>query len=269
MQDLLFEGFGLLRHEPSEMRVLVRHGDLGIADTTRAMLVWEPRRIVPAFAVPLADLRAELAPSTGQGMPTPDGVLYPGIPFAAHSADGEVVDVVAGGTRLAGAGFRLNDADLAEYVVLDFQAFDEWYGEDELLVSHPRDPYHRVDARRSSRTVRLELDGTVVAESSRPVFVFETGLPIRFYLPREDVRAELTPTDRRSTCAYKGHASYFSVPGQTNVAWTYAEPADGVSQVAGLIAFFDDRLDVFIDGKHREHPRTRATEALRQEFAPD
>ncbi|TCO18169.1 uncharacterized protein (DUF427 family) [Kribbella steppae] len=269
MQDLLFEGFGLLRYEPSEMRVLVRHGNIVIADTIRAMLVWEPRRIVPTYAVPVADLRADLAPSTGEGMPTPDGVLYPGIPFAAHSADGEVVDVVAGDTRFAGAGFRLDDADLAEYVVLDFRAFDGWFGEDERLVSHPRDPYHRVDARQSSRTVRLELDGAVVAESSRPVFVFETGLPIRFYLPREDVRAELTPTDRRTTCAYKGHASYFSIPGQNNVAWTYLEPADGVTQLAGLIAFFDDRLDVFIDGDRREHPRTAVAEAVRQEFAPD
>ena len=133
------------------------------------------------------------------------------------------------------------------------------------MPGHRRDPYHRVDARQSSRTVRLELDGAVVAESSRPVFVFETGLPIRFYLPREDVQAELTPTDRRTTCAYKGHASYFSIPGQNNVAWTYLEPADGVTQLAGLIAFFDDRLDVFIDGDRREHPRTVVAEAPLQE----
>ena len=95
-------------------------------------------------------------------------------------------------------------------MILDFTAFDAWYEEDELNVAHPRDPFHRVDVLPSSRQVRLELDGQVLAESSRPMLLFETMLPTRYYLPREDVTAELTPTSTHTCCAYKGQASYWS-----------------------------------------------------------
>jgi uncharacterized protein (DUF427 family) len=266
MQDLMFGSMPLLRHEPTEMRVRVSDGDLQVADTTRAVLVWEPRRIVPSYAVPLADLRAELAAGTLPSIPAPERILDPGIPFAAHSCDGETVDLVIGDTRFAGAGFRPEDKDLAEYVVLDFAAFDAWFGEDERLMAHPRDPYHRVDVRQSSRTVRLELDGEVIAESNRPVLVFETSLPTRFYLPREDIVAELTPTERRTACAYKGQASYFTVAGYTDLAWTYLEPLDGATGLTGRIAFLDDKLDVFVDGRHRDQPHSPAAELFRDRF---
>ncbi|TWD82660.1 uncharacterized protein (DUF427 family) [Kribbella amoyensis] len=252
MQGWMFDGLPLLRYEPTEMRIRVRAGGTEIADTTRAMLVWEPRRIVPSYAVPLADLRCEPAESTVEPVPARGRLLDPGIPFVAHTSPGTTVDVVAGDTRFAGAGFRLEDEALAEYVVLDFWAFDEWLGEDEVLVAHPRDPYHRVDVRQSSRTVRLEVDGVLLAESSRPVLVFETNLPMRYYLPRADVVAELVPSDRSSACAYKGHATYFSAAGYTDLAWSYAEPLDGATQLAGLIAFLDDKLTVSVDGRHRE-----------------
>jgi uncharacterized protein (DUF427 family) len=266
MQDQMFELLALMRHEPTAMRVRVGHGELEIADTTRAMLVWEPRRIVPSYAVPMADLHGELVPSTLPPVDAPGRVLDPGVPFTAHTSPGEAVDVLVGDTRFAGAGFRPEDPELAEYVVLDFWAFDRWLGEDERLLAHPRDPFHRVDVRQSSRTVRLELDGVVVAESSRPVLVFETSLPTRYYLPREDILVELTPTDRRTACAYKGQASYFSVAGYTDLAWTYAEPLDGATPLAGLIAFLDDKLEVFIDGRRRERPHSPAAELFRDRF---
>ena len=146
-------------------------------------------------------------------------VLDPGIPFAVHTAHGEVVDVrTAGGDRPA-AGLRLADPDLSGYVVLDFAAFDTWYEEDEANVGHPRDPFHRIDVLPSSRHVRIELDGEVLAESTRPTLLFETMLPTRYYLPREDVRAALVPSDTWTYCAYKGRASYFSaLVGEQRVA---------------------------------------------------
>jgi uncharacterized protein (DUF427 family) len=177
------------------------------------------------------------------------------------------MDVRALGQDRPGAGFRLADPDLAGYIVLDFGAFDGWLEEDEPNVAHPRDPFHRIDVLPSSRHVRLELDGQVLAESSRPMLLFETMLPVRHYLPREDVRAELVPSDTRTYCAYKGQASYWSVTvgGQAvpDIAWTYQQPLHDAAQVRDLTAFFDERVDVVVDGERRERPITPWSPGLR------
>jgi uncharacterized protein (DUF427 family) len=145
-------------------------------------------------------------------------------------------------------------------VILDFGAFDAWYEEDELNVGHPRDPFHRIDVLPSSRQVQLELDGEVLADSSRPALLFETMLPTRYYLPRADVTAELAPSDTRTWCAYKGQASYFSVSvgGRLvpDIAWSYTDPQHDAVQVRDLIAFFDERIDVILDGERRARPVT-------------
>ena len=267
----LMSGLDGLRHEPSPKRIRAALGDQTVVDTTRAMLLWEPRRVVSSWAVPVEDVAAELVPGAAattvadrEGYALPDiserPVLDPSIPFAVHTAEGEVVDVRVGGQVRAGAGLRLADPDLDGYVVLDFGAFDTWWEEDEVNVGHPREPFHRIDVLRSSRQVRLELDGQVLAESSRPQLLFETLLPIRFYLPREDVLAELVPSPTRTTCAYKGYASYWSlvVGGRevTDLAWTYEKPLREASEVAGRVAFFDERVDVVLDGVRRERPVT-------------
>src|SRR5439155_737105 len=136
--------------------------------------------------------------------------LGPRIPFTVHSTPGGPVDLRAAGQVRPGAGFRPADPDLAGLVILDFAAFDAWYEEDEQNVAHPRDPFHRIDVLPSSRQVRLELDGHLLALSSRPVLLFETMLPTRYYLPRADITAELVPSSTRPWCAYKGQAAYFS-----------------------------------------------------------
>jgi uncharacterized protein (DUF427 family) len=145
-------------------------------------------------------------------------------------------------------------------VVLDFGAFDAWYEEDEQNVSHPRDPFHRIDVLPSSRRLRLELDGQVLAESSRPVLLFETLLPTRYYLPRADVAAGLAASSTRTWCAYKGQASYFSVTvagrAVPDLAWTYEDPRHDATGVRDLIAFFDERIDVVVDGKPQPRPVT-------------
>lgn len=266
MRDLWSEGLSLLRYEPTEMRIRIRYGGRVIADTTRAALVWEPRRVVASYAVPVADLSVDLARSSGEAVPAPDGILHPGIPFTAHSSDGQSVDLLVGEERLVGAGFRPEDSELAEYVVLDFTAFDEWLEEDQPVLSHPREPYHRVDVRRSSRTVRIELDGVVLAESSRPTFVFETHLPTRFYLPREDFVVDLEPSELRTTCAYKGRAIYFSTSGRRNLLWSYPDPLPDARELMGLVAVYDDLVDVYVDGELRGRPSGPVAQALQQEF---
>jgi uncharacterized protein (DUF427 family) len=272
VRELIASGFGRLRHEPTAKRIQAVLGGDTIVDSTRAVLVWEPRRIVPSYAVPAGDVRGELVPagavSAGPGDDvgvaltdvTALRVLDPRVPFAVHSTAGEAVDLRAAGQVRPGAGFRPADQDLAGLVILDFGAFDAWYEEDEQNVAHPRDPFHRIDVLPSSRQVRLELDGEVLAVSSRPVLLFETMLPTRYYLPRADVAAELVPSSTRTWCAYKGQASYFSVSvgGRLveNIAWSYTEPQHDADRVRDLIAFFDERIDVVLDGERLTRPVT-------------
>jgi uncharacterized protein (DUF427 family) len=264
MQDLIREAHGLLRHQPIERRVRAKLGADTIVDSTRAMLLWEPRRVCPSYAVPAEDIEGELAaaPATNGHA---DGVLHPGIPFAVHTADGEPVTV---GERV-GAGFRLADEDVAGYVALDFDAF-EWLEEDEQILGHPRDPFHRVDVLESARPVRIEIGGDVVAETTSARMAFETQLHTRFYLPREDVRVELEPSSKRTYCPYKGEASYWSVEAgggvRDGIAWTYAEPLPDAAKLAGLVAFWDEVVDVYVDDELRERPRGPIADAMRDEF---
>jgi uncharacterized protein (DUF427 family) len=259
-RDTLMGALEGLRHEPTEKRVRAKRGDREVVDTTRALLVWEPRRIVPSYAVPIEDVRATLSPVSAEDSSDAE-LLHPGIPFAAHSTEGESLDLELTGETLHAAGFRPADPDLADHVILDYNAFDGWYEEDEPIVGHPRDPFHRVDIRRSSRHVRVERDGRLFAESSRPTLVFETNLPVRFYLPRGDVSAEAHPSARRTRCAYKGEATYLSFELSTgaraDLAWTYEDPLPDASALTGLVAFFDELVDVVLDGERRERPRTQ------------
>jgi uncharacterized protein (DUF427 family) len=262
VRDALAFGSGEVRYEPTERRIRVESQHQLVADSTRAMLVWEPRRVVPTYAVPAEDLLSDLGPA--ESTPPPAGVLHPGIPFSAHSAEGEAVSVGAA----EGAGFRPADPDLAGYVVLDFDAFDAWYEEDEPIVGHPRDPFHRVDTRRTSRRVRIERDGEVLAESDRAVLLFETNLPTRFYLPREDLVAGVEPSTRRTYCPYKGEATYWSIGGIRDIAWSYEADdllPDGPRAITGLVAFFDERVDVVVDGARRERPQTEIAKAILDE----
>src|SRR5215472_11064504 len=272
VRDLLTSGLGQLRHEPTAKRIrAVLDGDT-VVDTTRALLVWEPRRIVPSYAVPADDIAAELAPADtaaadvtgtiGAHMPelSRRPVLDPSVPFAVHTAEGRAAGLTTGQQTRPEAGFYPADPGLAGYVVLDFGAFDAWYEEDELNVAHPRDPFHRIDVLPSSRRVRVELDGHVLAESSRPTLLFETMLPTRYYLPRDDIRAQLIASSTRTYCAYKGQASYWSATAGDRVvpdlAWTYQQPRHDAAQVRGLIAFFAERLDVTVDGERTDRPIT-------------
>jgi uncharacterized protein (DUF427 family) len=268
LRRLLASKFGQLRYEPTAKRIRAELGGRTVVDTTGAALVWEPRRIVPSYAVPRSDVRGDLLPAAADPAGDHDvpaklaarPVLDPRIPFAVHTTEGLVVDLDAAGQHRPAAGFLPGDPDLAGLVVLDFGAFDAWFEEDEQNVSHPRDPFHRIDVLPSSRRVRLELHGQLLAESARPRLLFETLLPTRYYLPRADVTAELAPSPARTWCAYKGQASYFSVTvagrSVADLAWTYEDPRHDASEVRDLIAFFDERIDVIVDGKPQPRPVT-------------
>ena len=251
-----------LRYEPTAKRIRAMVAGETVVDTTRAVLLWEPRRIVPTYAVPVNDVAGELlsaSASSASGDSPP--VLHPGIPFSEHTADGEPLDLKVDGQTREGVAFRLADPELAEYVVLDFTGFDEWYEEDERNFGHARDPFHRIDILHSSRHVSVELDGEVLAESDRPRLLFETGLPMRVYLPRDDLRVDLRPSAKRTWCAYKGHASYWSFDSggkeHRDLIWSYEEPLREAAEIAGLVAFFNEKVDIVVDGERSERPHTQ------------
>jgi uncharacterized protein (DUF427 family) len=152
----------------------------------------------------------------------------------------------------------LDDAPpLAGYYAFYWKHMDEWYEEDELAIVHARDPYHRTDVVESSRHVKVSLDGEPLAESSRAFAVFETGLPPRWYFPPEDVRTDLfTESDSRTGCAYKGFASYWSCGDQDDLAWYYLDPTRDFKRIAGRIAFYNERVDLEVDGELLERPET-------------
>jgi uncharacterized protein (DUF427 family) len=258
--DNVFRQLDQLRHEPTDKRIRATFDDEPVVDSTRAMLVWEPRRIVPSYAVPVEDVAGDFLPA--DGAPAGEGapVLHPGIPFAAHSADGEPLDLRVGDETREGAGFRPADPDLDGYVILDFRSFDKWFEEDELNVGHPRDPFKRIDVLHSSRHVRVELDGELLAETTRPHLLFETALPMRVYMPRKDVRVKLRPSAKQTYCAYKGQASYWSldVAGaeRKDLVWSYEDPLREAAEITGLVAFFNEKVDIVVDGKRSERPRT-------------
>ena len=144
-----------------------------------------------------------------------------------------------------------------ELIHVDFGALDEWLEEDEPQLGHPPDPYHRIDVRRTSRAIRVSIDGRTVAETTRARALFETGLPVRWYIPREHVVAELELSDRRTICAYKGHATHYSVAGQEAIAWSYPDPLHDAVPIRDLVAFYDERVDVEVDGERRQRPETQ------------
>ena len=149
---------------------------------------------------------------------------------------------------------------LAGLIAFRWDTLDAWFEEDEPAIVHARDPYHRVDVLDTSRRVRISLAGELLAETDRGKVIFETSLPPRWYIPREDVRAELIPTETRTGCAYKGFASYFSLDVgdqlEEDLAWTYVEPRRELAPIAGMLCFFNERVDVELDDEVQTRPLT-------------
>ncbi len=250
-----------LRFEPTPRRIRAQLGNNTVLDSTNAYVAFEPRRVTPVYAVPARDVTAELVAADVPeqdplaGVPS-DALMDPGYPFSAHTAPGRPLDLRAGSHELPGAAFSPEDPDLAGYVLLDFDAFDRWLEENDEVKGHPRDPFHRVDARESSRAVRVHLGGELLAETRSPLFVYETMLPRRTYFPREDVNWDVLSSSLRHTvCPYKGTASYWSVadrPEGTDLVWSYETVLPDSAQLKDLVSFFDERLDVYVDDAKQE-----------------
>ncbi|MBV9831437.1 MAG: DUF427 domain-containing protein [Marmoricola sp.] len=265
MQRHLGSALGELRYEPFAPRVRARVGDHVVVDTTSAVLVWEPRRIVPSYAVPVGDLDAEVVPVDPQPEP-PDPASLPPVlgpdDIEPHTTPGRLADLVTPGRTLPRSAWLLDDEDLAGLAVLDFPSFDRWHAEEEELFGHARDPFKRIDVMTTSRHVRVELDGTVLADTQRAQVLLESPLPVsRYYIPEADVRTELlVPSETRTTCAYKGHAAYFSTADGRregrDICWVYRHPLDDALRVKDHVCFWAERTDHVIDGEPTRRPIT-------------
>jgi uncharacterized protein (DUF427 family) len=239
------------RVEPVPRRVRAVLAGETVVDTIRAQYVWEWPNY-PQYYIPLADVRSDLL--------VPEG-------HSQHSARGmvELHGLRVGDIHRPHAARLLADSPvdgLNGTVRFEWAALDAWLEEDEQVFVHPRNPYVRVDALRSTRTVHVELDGALLAESSSPVMVFETGLPTRYYFNRTQINwACLIPTDTVTECPYKGTTSgYWSirVGGRvhSDLAWAYNFPTRQLLPIAGLIAFYNERVDIVLDGERLERPKT-------------
>jgi len=237
--------------EPVPRRIRAWLGARPVLDTTNALYVWEWPNY-PQYYIPLADVDADLLVDEHQTEDTRRG------PSRLHG-------LVAGDVVRPGAVHVYTDPvveGLNNTARFEWSALDRWFEEDEEVFVHPLNPYTRVDARRSTRRVRIELEGLVLAESSSPVTVFETGLPTRFYLNRTEVEfAHLEASDTVTACPYKGRTSrYWSArTGETlhrDLAWAYDFPTRQLLPIAGLVAFYNERVDVVLDGVLLDRPRT-------------
>jgi uncharacterized protein (DUF427 family) len=242
---------GRVRVEHGHKRVRAYLGGELVADTATPLLVWE-KPYYPTYYFPLADVRTKLL--------EPDG----GSVHSPSRGDAAAFTVRAGDKEAAGAALRYETSpfeELRDAIRLEWDAMDAWFEEDEEVFTHPRDPHKRVDILRSSRHVRVEVDGVTVAESGNPTLLFETGLPVRYYLPKTHVRMDLlVESDKESHCPYKGQAEWWSVrAGDTvhpDLAWSYRTPLPESQKVTGLVAFYDEKVDVYVDGVLQERPKT-------------
>ena len=241
---------GRVRFEPSLKRVRAYLGGELVLDTAHPLLVWEIP-YYPAYYVPLGDVRAELT-ATGATEHSPS------------RGDADVYDVKVPGATAPGAARRYPDSpieELRDHVHVTWAAMDEWLEEDEPVYTHARDPYTRVDILASSRHVEVKVDGVTIAESDQPRMLFETGLPPRYYLPLADVRLELLTASGTDThCPYKGKATYWHVDVNgrryDDFLWMYRAPLPESQKIAGLVSFYNEKVDLYLDGRLQARPRS-------------
>jgi uncharacterized protein (DUF427 family) len=237
-----------IRIERGSKRVQVYLGGEVVAATVQPVLVWEVPHY-PTYYFPVTDVRTEL-------LQPEDGVAH-----SPSRGDGQRFSVK--GVPHAALRYEVSPIEeLRDLIRFDWNSMDAWFEEDEQVFTHPRDPYTRVDILASSRHVRVDVDGTTVAESTSPRMLFETGLPVRYYVPKTHVRMDLlTPTESVTHCPYKGQAEYWSVRAagtdQRDLAWSYRAPFPESQKIAGLIAFYNEKVDIYVDGVLQERPVTK------------
>ncbi len=251
--------------DPSPKRIRVQVAGETVADSRRTMLLHESGH-QPIYYFPPEDVRADLLERSDRHThcPKKGDASYYTIRVGEHVVD-------------AGAWYYpdpLPEAPpIRDLIAFYWNRMDHWLEEDEEVFGHPRDPYHRIDVLRTDRHIRVSLDGELLAESDRGVALFESNLPPRWYVPREDVLADLEPTETVTLCPYKGHASYYSVRVgdelEKDLIWYYEDPLLDALKIQGLLCFFSERVDIELDGELQERPESPWSHGVKsQNLAP-
>jgi uncharacterized protein (DUF427 family) len=238
--------------EPGAKRIRAYVAGVAIVDTVRPLYVWESPSY-PSYYLPAADVRTDLLEETST------------VTHSPSRGDAAHFTVRVDGEERVDAAWQYRDSpieELRDHIRFDWDTMDAWFEEDEEVFTHARSPYTRIDILSTSRHVRVELNGVVLADSPRASVLFETGLAPRWYLPKVDVRMDLlVATDKVTHCPYKGQAEYWSARAgdelEENVVWSYRTPLPESERIAGYVAFFDERVDLFVDGERQEWPKTR------------
>ncbi len=240
---------GSVRIEPVAKRVRAFLGGVAVFDTSRPVLAWEGPHF-PAYYVPATDVATDVLVASDHEERSPS------------RGEARFWSVRVGDRLAENAARQYPDSPfeaLRTLVQFEWSAMDAWFEEDEEVFTQPRDPHHRLDILRSSRHVEVSLNGVTVADSHRPTLLFETGLPTRYYLPLTDVRTEyLRPSASATSCPYKGSAAYWSLEVQgerfEDVVWTYPAPLPESTRIAGLACFYNERMDIRVDGVLQDRP---------------
>jgi uncharacterized protein (DUF427 family) len=243
-----------LRIEPSPRWVRAFFGGQPIADSKHVLLVLEPRRL-PVYFFPMRDVRMDLLRQSDYSASS-GGTNSSRMRWTLESV----------GRTVPNVGWSYPEPDAAHAQLKDHVAFywdklDAWFEEDQEVYVHPRDPYKRVDVMASSRHVKVVVDDEVIAETNRPHLLFETGLPTRYYIPAVDVRLDLLEkTDTTTQCPYKGRAVYWSIRAggkvHQDLVWSYPFPIPECTKIAQLMAFYNEKLDIYVDGELQARPKT-------------
>ena len=241
---------GRVKIEQSDRRVRVMLGGEMVADTSHPLLVWEVP-YYPTYYFPGSDVRTDLLVDTGETRRSP--------------SRGDAAQYVVKVNGAEGTAYTYPEPkieEIAGHFAFVWKTMDHWFEEDEEVFVHPRDPYTRIDILGSGRRVRVEIDGESVADTTNALFLFETGLPTRYYIPKTDVRFDLlTPTDTQTACPYKGTARYWSVTvdGKTHedIVWGYDAPLPESQKVTGMVCFYNEKVDVYIDEVLPDKPKTK------------
>jgi uncharacterized protein (DUF427 family) len=243
---------GQVRVERGAKRVRAYLGGAVVVDSIAPLLVWEVP-YYPTYYFPESDVSADLVADGDADLRSPS------------RGDARTLSVLAGGSRALGAAALYEDSPIHELrgtVRFQWDAMEAWFEEDEQVYTHPRDPYTRVDILASSRRVKVLLDGLLLGDSTSPRLLFETGLPTRYYLPRTHVRMDLLERSPTVThCPYKGRAETWSIRDgerpREDLAWSYPAPLPESQKIAGLIAFYGEKLDIEVDGVLQERSSTK------------
>jgi uncharacterized protein (DUF427 family) len=239
---------------PSQRHVRVQFGGQFVANSQQTILGRESGHWLREYYFPAADVRRDLL------VPSEQTTHSPTLGQATHWHV-KVGERVAENAARSYSEPPANTEAIKGYFAFEWEAMDAWFEEDEEVYVHARDPYHRVDVLNSSRHIQILIDGEIVADSHRPSLLFETGIPTRYYLPKEDVRMGLLiPSKEHTQCPYKGVASYYSAQvgdkRHENIAWYYPFPIPETPKIENLVSFYNERVDIVLDGELQERPKT-------------